>query len=139
MCLEISSHYHRKGGVKTATFPILVWKGLNKSYDKKGLWVSPYHQYEYTFGKVYYAILQRSYNEIYHGLHACITKDRAEYHSDISRAFPAIVPVGSQFWLSRAEDNEIVSDSLIVFREMPQLRDHFGGVEIAPPVKRNTL
>lgn len=146
MCLYVDRQYHpftyiSKPKPKVATFPILVYKALG--FDGKR-YIAPYRGTKYNFNKTYtaklgvllnYYIDRKRYEwyEVGEGLHACITKDRADQIS--SNVFYAIIPPGAEFYLG--DENDIVASKLIVYESKLDLEKVWG--KVRPGVPRASL
>ena len=105
----------------------LVYKGLeqNRWATKRGSvqedYIAPYRGTKYEFGKLYDAVFTSQGKSIYAGLHSFRGKRIA--HKELGwmpghDIFPAIIPKGSAYYTNF---NEVVSEQLIVFRNMDEL------------------
>lgn len=132
MCLIINKKIHHRKGIdrKPAPLvthrPLLVWKYLERPRDVRRiasrLGVSPFRSFRYHEGVLYTANFRLVVSHVYDGLHAYRVKEDGQWGSP----YPAIVPAGSQIYLSTDSDGfsfnrEIVSTQLIVYRDMEAL------------------
>lgn len=117
---------------RIANRDIVVWKALNKTC--RG-YVSPYQGTLYKFGECMRSKLiiesERGHSVVGEGLHSCLLREDAEYHSD--EVFPAIIPAGSKFIVGN--EDEVASNALIVYEDMKQLQAVHGRVRDPVHVK----
>lgn len=152
MCLDIEPKYHpeyidenynrRKPTAKVATFPILTYKVLDVDKCDKGkvYYTSPYRGTSYKMGTLYRSAFSFDLFDysIQRGLHSCINVSSANNHMSFSgENFPAIIPVGSKFYLGMA--GEIVSNQLIVFPNKKAILEHFNVEAFGKGVSRYNL
>lgn len=153
MCLFIDTYNHEEQPAryipKVATRPLVVWKVLreqNTCSSARSLngnrWVSPVRDFPYVFEKLYTSEMVFDGSTIEDGLHALRAPNQYEANDiwgldpvnfPFKQAFPALIPVGSEFFVG--EDDDVVTNQLIVFRTLDDLMNYCGVTKLAPPVE----
>ena len=140
MCLTVNKHYHKKGYSLVAKEDILVYKLLERrlyvyrtpfrrfliNFSNNGIF-----QYKKTkMGKVYILGAHLNSAEIEEGLHAYVFKsDARENKDDYANVLcRAVIPKGSRFFIGIHRD--IVSNQLIVFKNIPALKKWANGKKL---------
>lgn len=153
MCLTIDAKIHKpqtkdthhdKYTSRIAQRDILVYKVLEPCKNKTNFALSPYQAFIWKFGKLVNRRAVKSCYDTYKwaqptiriGLHACTTRHSAFRHMQFARkVFPAIVPKGSRVFFGL--HNEIVSNNLIVYKNMEDLEAVHG--KVAQGVKKKLI
>ncbi len=153
MCLTIDYKLHepveKKGYRYTrpriAQRDIFVYKVLVEYDNFPTCGFSPYRGFRWDFG----VRVNRNMGELIKspmffdnvhvgkGLHSCTKISATYYHmmADSANRYPVIIPKGSMVYFGR--DNEIVSNSLIVYRTMEDLQSVHG--KVAKGVKKEKI
>ena len=170
MCLDIVVAKHRSKDNTcirpiVTTEDLQTWKllkvyniedgntGVSNGYE----YTAPYRGTHYTFGKLYTAKLdKRTENDWYHGvmhrvfagLHSydgsrtrrnrAMNRGKIDAGTSQYRWFPAVIPKGSEVYFGSR--NDVVSDNLVVYRDMADLRKRGGYSTLtSPAVKVSSL
>jgi hypothetical protein len=122
MCFHVL--YNMRNPFKLSTHT-LCWKVLHTPHDYGGH--APYKGTYYAFGKLYSAVITPHNGIIDIGLHS--------YHSNRGfNCFPALIPAGTQFYFNDW-DQELVSEALVVFRNLDELLLAAGANYIHPAIR----
>lgn len=156
MCLIIDTNIHKpeKRVIRTsydnytsriAQRDIVVYKALEPEKNSPNTGRSPYRAFIWRFGKRVnrrgFTLCHTKYKwalaTINEGLHACTTRTSAlrHVHYGVGKVFPAIIPRGSRVVFGIK--NEIVSNSLIVYKNMEDLEAVHG--KVAQGVKKKLI
>lgn len=137
MCLNIHNMHHINSYLSShptglvSIAPILVWKVLWKANFISGL--APYRETMWIFNKcatVPRLRISRDH-DVTEGLHAFISPFTAKHeakswYGNAHTVHPAIIPVGSNLLFGK--DHDVVSTSLIVFKNIAAVRAKYGSI-----------
>ena len=170
MCLDIVVHKHRSKGNSrvrpiVTTEDLQTWKLLrvhniedgNTGVSKGYFYSAPYRGTDYIFGKLYTAKLDKRSEEggdyynylmthrVFAGLHSydgnrnrSVNRGKIAVGTTKYRWFPAVIPKGSKIYIGSR--NDVVSDNLVVYRDMADLRKRGGYSTLtSPAVKVSAL
>lgn len=125
MCFYIA---HKLCKAFTVRFHVLCWKAL-RPLDGIVSGQSPHRNMFYDFGQQYTSPLGDSeFGTINVGLHSYSKQIRPWPGT---RIYPALIPAGSKFYFSDT-DEELVSESLVVFKNITDLKQATGVSEFRP-------
>lgn len=127
MCFIFDKIYEETPPLKVAKTNLLAWKRLDIPVVG-GKPYSPSMDHPYDWGVAETSIIRHSFhtlgkNSIENGLHSYSTKSIADSHWFDSVTFPVIIPKGAQYAYN--QKGEVVSTSLIVFKDMKSLRKRY--------------
>jgi hypothetical protein len=126
MCLFAAPDIHPTKKPRIAGYDILCWKVMNHVPEGASFSYSPYLKHIWHFGEAETATLglpPRGNNcllvIVEEGLHAFVHKKSAEARADIrskpSKAYPAIIPAGTKFFIGCGGNPDIVAEKMTVY------------------------
>lgn len=151
MCLFICPLTHQpstKGLV--AHRPLMVWKILRRAETVLGYrYFSPYREHEWFLGQEQSTIVRPYHGRIDAGLHAMIAGHRKlalqRFRNESGMddydlvALPAIIPMGSTYFIGDQRSHEVVSEELTVYADVKSLLKAHGRRKMGEAVPRAYL
>jgi len=126
-----------------ATQPLIVKKRVRRNHQNPNSFHSPYQYTPIKFGVKLTTDMQAGGiggNRVEHGFHAYTYDATALSWSgrptlmgrDVVTIY-GVIPAGARYYMGT--DEEIVTDTIIYFRDLKSLRDHYGMKKVGKPVR----
>ena len=132
MCLQV--HEKQKKVIVTKE-PFLVYKRTHHLCIHSEYVVTPFLHKRLQFGKLYRSEVRATFprdgriSQGFHSMRASSLHGQWRYYPKmLDAALPAVIPAGSKIWYG--EDGDVVSNQLIVFRDMKEVKEWYANKQL---------